>query len=153
MGAPNDHKATTESDVFPCCEHERPHHALWCEGHPPAPAPNATEKAQPAHPEDIHACPPKNGGGLMPCCGRTPFEVSPWDRMTLEPMNVTCGEGTRWSGAGEHQGHTVTATDAWEDRVDDGVYTLGRVRCSCGAEWNVGGWPVEKFDALTIPPE
>lgn len=32
-----------ENDVFPCCGHAKPHHELWCEGHPPAPAPNTAE--------------------------------------------------------------------------------------------------------------
>jgi hypothetical protein len=36
----------------------------------------------------IHACPPK-GAGIMPCCGRTPFEVMA-DRMTTRPEFVNC---------------------------------------------------------------
>ena len=36
----------------------------------------------------VHACPP-DGSGLMPCCGRTPFET-PGDRMTANPDDVTC---------------------------------------------------------------
>jgi hypothetical protein len=36
-----------------------------------------------------HACPP-DGSGIMPCCGRTPFEVPRTDRMTLDPSLVTC---------------------------------------------------------------
>lgn len=36
----------------------------------------------------IHQCPPK-GEGLMPCCGRTPFEVMN-DRMTANPAWVNC---------------------------------------------------------------
>lgn len=36
-----------------------------------------------------HACPP-SGSGIMPCCGRTPFDVPRYDRMTLEPSRVTC---------------------------------------------------------------
>lgn len=102
-------------------------------------------------PETIHECPEPGGGGLMPCCGRTPFEVPRSDRMTRDPGNVTCGWGTRWSGAGPHEGHTVTATDVWEWRTDAGVLTCGRVRCSCGNEWNVSGWPTEVFDALSLP--
>jgi hypothetical protein len=39
--------------------------------------------------ETTHLCPP-DGGGLMPCCGRTPFEVPRTDRMTLDPSLVTC---------------------------------------------------------------
>jgi hypothetical protein len=42
--------------------------------------------------EVTHACPPDDGGGLMPCCGLTPFEVPRTDRMTLDPELVTCGK-------------------------------------------------------------
>lgn len=50
-----------------------------------------TENIAPSAEKDapVHACPPK-GSGVMPCCGRTPFEVSLTDRMTLEPDRVTC---------------------------------------------------------------
>ena len=37
-----------------------------------------------------HHCPPE-GSGVMPCCGRTPFEVSRTDRMAEDPALVTCG--------------------------------------------------------------
>ena len=40
-----------------------------------------------------HACPP-DGSGLMPCCGRTPLEVSAGDRMSVDGIDVTC-EGPR----------------------------------------------------------
>ena len=44
----------------------------------------------------VHLCPPDGNGGLMPCCGLTPFEVPRTDRMTLDPALVTCGkEGQR----------------------------------------------------------
>jgi hypothetical protein len=36
----------------------------------------------------VHLCPPE-GSGIMPCCGRTPFEATD-DRMTLDPALVTC---------------------------------------------------------------
>lgn len=36
----------------------------------------------------IHACPAK-GEGMMPCCGRTPFEVMA-DRMTTNPALINC---------------------------------------------------------------
>ena len=39
--------------------------------------------------EIVHACPP-DGGGLTPCCGKTPFELPRTDRMTLDPSLVTC---------------------------------------------------------------
>lgn len=38
--------------------------------------------------EVVHMCPPE-GSGLMPCCGRTPFEVMS-DRMTLDADLVNC---------------------------------------------------------------
>jgi len=44
---------------------------------------------QPEPAEVVHACPAK-GAGVMPCCGRTPFEVPSTDRITSEPGNVTC---------------------------------------------------------------
>jgi hypothetical protein len=37
-----------------------------------------------------HQCPP-DGGGLMPCCELTPFEVPRTDRITEDPALVTCG--------------------------------------------------------------
>jgi len=36
----------------------------------------------------VHMCPDE--GGVMPCCGLTPFEVPAADRMTLLPQLVTC---------------------------------------------------------------
>lgn len=36
----------------------------------------------------VHQCPPE-GSGLMPCCGKTPFELRA-DRMTEDPAKVTC---------------------------------------------------------------
>lgn len=45
-------------------------------------------------PEVTHQCPP-TGGSVMPCCGKTPFEVSQWDRITLDPELVTCRPDAR----------------------------------------------------------
>lgn len=46
--------------------------------------------------EVVHMCPPE-GSGLMPCCGRTPFEVPRWEhRITLQPSLVTCTGEQRW---------------------------------------------------------
>lgn len=50
-------------------------------------------------PAPVHACPP-NGSGLMPCCGRTPFEAIS-DRMTSDPTQVTCGRPGSCSAAAE----------------------------------------------------
>ena len=40
--------------------------------------------------ETVHQCPPADEA-VMPCCGRTPFEVLRTDRITLDPAKVTCG--------------------------------------------------------------
>lgn len=40
--------------------------------------------------EVVHGC-PDEGETVMPCCGRTPFEVPRWHRMTLDKELVTCG--------------------------------------------------------------
>ena len=48
--------------------------------------------AQPP-PEVTHECPPDGAGGVMSCCGLTPFDVPRSDRMTLNPALVTCGKG------------------------------------------------------------
>ena len=37
----------------------------------------------------VHACPPE-GSGIMPCCGRAPFEVPGTDRITAFGPLVTC---------------------------------------------------------------
>jgi hypothetical protein len=47
------------------------------------------EPADFTEPEVTHRCPP-DGGGLMPCCGLSPFEVSRTDRITQDPALVTC---------------------------------------------------------------
>lgn len=39
----------------------------------------------------VHACPGAGDGGIMPCCGRTPFEVPRTHRMTATET-VTCGQ-------------------------------------------------------------
>ena len=50
------------------------------------------------HGSVTHRCPvpfADGGDGLFPCCGRTPFEVPPWQhRMTLDPALVTCSPGS-----------------------------------------------------------
>jgi hypothetical protein len=37
----------------------------------------------------VHRCPPDDGDPT-PCCGLTPFEVSRYDRLTLDAEKVTC---------------------------------------------------------------
>lgn len=39
--------------------------------------------------ETIHLCPP-SGTGVMPCCGKVPFEVARTDRLTVHRDEVTC---------------------------------------------------------------
>lgn len=41
--------------------------------------------------EVIHLCPKPEDYGIMQCCGKTPFEVSRWDRLAIDPVYVTCG--------------------------------------------------------------
>jgi hypothetical protein len=41
----------------------------------------------------VHACPPGDTG-IMPCCGKTPFEVPRSDRMATDPGLVTCWTGS-----------------------------------------------------------
>lgn len=53
--------------------------------------------------ETIHRC-PIGESGFMPCCSRTPFEVSRWDRMTLDDALVTCGPVTWESPPAEATG-------------------------------------------------
>ena len=38
----------------------------------------------------IHRC-PRQGESVTPCCGKTPFEISGWHRMTTKPELVNCG--------------------------------------------------------------
>jgi hypothetical protein len=40
--------------------------------------------------EVTHRCPPGDSG-IMPCCGRTPFEVPRSDRLTSDTSLTTCG--------------------------------------------------------------
>ena len=53
---------------------------------------NTLDHLPQAH-EVVHQC-PADGEGVMPCCDRTPFEVDPVSRMTLDPALVTCGRKT-----------------------------------------------------------
>lgn len=40
----------------------------------------------------VHEVPPRNGGGLTPCCRKTIFELPRTDRTALDPQLVTCGK-------------------------------------------------------------
>jgi hypothetical protein len=66
--------------------------------------------------------------------------------------------GASWPGRVTHEGHVITKIEDWPARIEnatvelengqitcvrDGLVTAGRVRCSCGKEWNVGGWPID----------
>lgn len=51
--------------------------------------PDATEPMPDLVTEVTHACPPP-GTTEMPCCGRTPFEVSVINRITDQAALVTC---------------------------------------------------------------
>lgn len=70
-------------------------HVLWADEMAAVPAQRCGEECSEGHvyagrceQVTVHACPP-DGSGLMPCCGRTPFEAVP-DRMTTDPRSVTC---------------------------------------------------------------
>jgi hypothetical protein len=39
-----------------------------------------------------HRCPPE-GSNVMPCCGRSPYEVPLKHRITTDPRLVTCRPG------------------------------------------------------------
>jgi hypothetical protein len=66
--------------------------------------------------EVVHACPVAEGG-LMPCCGQTPFEVPGTERMTLEPGLVTC--------RGAADGDTPSLADALKASLKRGADGLG----------------------------
>lgn len=50
-----------------------------------------TPTPDPVVSEVIHRC-PSGDDGVTPCCGRTPFELPPMDRMTVDSSLVTCAE-------------------------------------------------------------
>lgn len=54
--------------------------------------------------------------------------------------------GRFWEGGGTHTGHLVMCIEIWKPRYEmrDGLryVSTGRVRCDCGEEWDVGGWPL-----------
>lgn len=63
--------------------------------------------------------------------------------------------GQSWDGAGPHEGHLITVIELWPTMIKnatitfpngliniaDGTITCGRVRCTCGDEWDIGGFP------------
>lgn len=65
----------------------------------------------------IHQC-PRPGSAIMPCCGRTPFEVPRMDRLTTESYLVTCGELTDEDWQIWHAIHTVRINRSFELAVD-----------------------------------
>lgn len=52
--------------------------------------------------------------------------------------------GASWAGGGPHEGHRVTLIEQWpwKENVETGQMSEGRVRCTCGVEWDFGGYPV-----------
>lgn len=65
-----------------------------------------------------HSC-PTGDSGVMPCCGRTPFEVSRDDRMTLDESLVTCYGG--YPKAAVERAAKVIA-DFFDNWCDDAPY-------------------------------
>ena len=57
--------------------------------------PTETIVLPPAEPV-THQCPPR-ASATTPCCERTPFELSPTDRITIDPALVTCRGAERTS--------------------------------------------------------
>lgn len=58
------------------------------EGHVREAHPEAISDIGP-EPEKVHSCPPP-GSGLMPCCGRSPFEMPRTDRLARHGEPTTC---------------------------------------------------------------
>lgn len=54
--------------------------------------------------------------------------------------------GDRWPGAGQHAGHVITLIEKWPPRNESvngrNRLTCCRVRCTCGEEWDAGGFPI-----------
>lgn len=81
----------------------------------------------------VHRCPPGDAA-LMPCCGRTPFEVS-MDRMTEDDALVTCAE---------HYFEESSVIDPETGQPHLGSsgptpYEPPDPRCICGAHWEANG--------------
>ena len=49
--------------------------------------------------------------------------------------------GDSWPGAAGHKGHVITAIEVWPPRIADNIFSSGRVRCTCGEEWDTAIWP------------
>ena len=66
--------------------------------------------------------------------------------------------GDSWPGRGPHEGHTVTAIDCWPWKIHVGDDThlhhcSGRVRCTCGAEWDTRVVPPSPVHHMVAPGE
>jgi hypothetical protein len=73
--------------------------------------------------ELTHACPPA-GGFLMPCCALTPFEVSRWDRITLDLSLVTCGRQNERVTAYSTLASIDAALEGWEHGPDEEIVEI-----------------------------
>ncbi len=60
--------------------------------------------------ETIHQCPP-TGGVVMPCCGKTAFEVPRTDRMAADSDLVTCRDAKEADVPTEH----LSGESIWAD--------------------------------------
>jgi hypothetical protein len=65
----------------------------------------------------IHQC-PDAGSAIMPCCGRTPFDVPRGDGLTTLPDLVTCGELTDEDWQIWHAIHVVRIDRAFDLAAD-----------------------------------
>lgn len=89
---------------------------------------NATTRAEPVDTGELrqavdptrHLVPPQ-GSDVMPCCGRTPFQVSAYDEITLYEEMVTCST-TRRRDRSDEDDETFEAEVL--DRFDDPVFRI-----------------------------
>ena len=65
----------------------------------------------------IHHC-PRQGESVTPCCGKTPFEIPGWHRMTAKPELVNCGRLELEAEVERLRGVVQAAREVW--RLYDG---------------------------------
>lgn len=81
-------------------------------------------------PETVHRCPPDGGGGLMPCCGLTPFEAPRTDRITKDKEQVTC---RAWSERARHLAEQAVSEIAGDiDAIGTLEHAIACLRAEAG---------------------
>jgi hypothetical protein len=116
----------------------------------------ACREEEDAHGPVVHSCPFKGSGDIMPCCGKTPFDIPRWHRLSTKPELVNCdrmkllAEVERLRGALERIAaeHSPDPADATFYR---GKMEFGSCRICSPQD---GGWPcvtaLEARDALEV---